>query len=75
MKATTINVQLKNGNAVLQDIPLTLDDGAIIKEALLFYSRNIEQIQKDMSDKGCTRLRDQAFYLRGDINELMDKLK
>lgn len=75
MKATTINVQLKNGNAVLQEIPLTIDDAEIIKEAMLFYARNVEQIQKDMMEKGCVRLRDQAFYLRSDINEIMDKLK
>lgn len=75
MKTTTINVQLKNGNAVLQEIPLSIDDAEIIKEAMLFYARNVEQIQKDMGEKGCVRLRDQAFYLRSDINDIMDKLK
>lgn len=75
MKTTTINVQLKNGNAVLQEIPLTVDDAEIIKEAMLFYARNVEQIQKEMTEKGCVRLRDQAFYLRSDINDIMDKLK
>lgn len=75
MKTTTINVQLKNGNAVLQEIPLSVDDAEIIKEAMLFYARNVEQIQKEMTEKGCVRLRDQAFYLRSDINEIMDKLK
>lgn len=75
MKTTTINVQLKNGNAVLQEIPLSVDDAEIIKEAMVFYARNVEQIQKDMTEKGCVRLRDQAFYLRSDINDIMDKLK
>lgn len=75
MKATEINVQFKNGKAILQEIPLTIDDAEIIKEAMLFYARNVEQIQKEMGERGCVRLRDQAFYLRSDINDIMDKLK
>ena len=63
MKTSRINVQLMNGQAVLREIELSPDDGNIILEALRFYQLNANQYQHEMADKGCVRLRDQAYYL------------
>lgn len=75
MKVNKITVQLKNGNAVLREIELSPDDGEIITEALRFYWLNSESIEKEMLERGCNRLRNQAFYLKCDLQDVMDKLK
>ena len=75
MKTTKITVQLKNGNAVLREIELSPDDGEIIIEALRFYWLNSENIEREMLERGCNRLRNQAFYLKCDLQDVMDKLK
>lgn len=75
MKTTTINVQLKNGKAVLREFELSPDDGEIIQEALRYYWINAENIEREMLERGCNRLRNQAFYLKCDLQDVMDKLK
>lgn len=64
-----------NGNAVLREIELSPDDSEIIIEALRFYWLNSENIEKEMLERGCNRLRNQAFYLKCDLQDVMDKLK
>lgn len=75
MKTTKINVQLKNGDAVLREIELTPDDGEIIQEAIRFYWLNAERFEKEMLEAGCIRLRNQAFFLKSDLQDVMDKMK
>ena len=75
MKANKINVQLINGQAVIREIELTIDDGNIILEALRFYQLHANEYQHDMANQGCIRLRDQAFYLKSDLTDVLDKLK
>ena len=75
MKTNKINVQLINGQAVLREIELSLDDGNIIMEALRFYQLHANEYQHDMANKGCVRLRDQAYYLKQDLTDVLDKLK
>lgn len=75
MKTTKITVQFKNGNAVLREIEITPDDADIINEALRYYWINAENIEREMLERGCNRLRNQAFYLKCDLQDVMDKLK
>ena len=75
MKTNKINVQLINGQAVLREIELTPDDSNIIMEALRFYQLHANEYQHDMANKGCVRLRDQAYYLKQDLTDVLDKLK
>ena len=75
MKTTKITVQFKNGNAVLREIDITPDDADIINEALRYYWINAENIEREMLERGCNRLRNQAFYLKCDLQTVMDKLK
>ena len=75
MKTTKIVVQLKNGDAVLREIELTPDDGEIIQEAIRFYWLNAERFEKEMLEAGCIRLRNQAFFLKSDLQDVMDKMK
>ena len=75
MKTTKIVVQLKNGDAVLREIELTPDDGVIIQEAIRFYWLNAERFEKEMLEAGCIRLRNQAFFLKCDLQDVMDKMK
>lgn len=75
MKTTKINVQLKNGDVVLREIELTPDDGEIIQEAIRFYWLNAERFEKEMLEAGCIRLRNQAFFLKSDLQDVMDKMK
>lgn len=75
MKTTKLNVQLKNGDAVLREIELLPDDAEIIQEAIRFYWLNAERFEKEMYEAGCIRLRNQAFYLKNDLQDIMEKLK
>lgn len=75
MKTTKITVQLKNGNAVLREIELSPDDGEYIMEALKFYAMSAESLTQELAERNWIRLRDQAFYLRSDVKDVMEKLK
>lgn len=75
MKANKIIVQLKNGNALIRDFELTMDDAELIKEAITFYFINADVIEKEMLEKGSYRLRCQAFYLKNDLKDILEKLK
>ena len=75
MKTNKIVVQLKNGNAVLREIELSPDDGEYIMEALKFYAMSAESMVVELTDRNYLRLRDQAFYLKSDLKDILDKLK
>lgn len=75
MKPKSITVQVKNGNAVIREIELSIDDANYIMEALKFYANSSEKLRRELLDRNFIRLGEQAFYLRSDINDIMDKLK
>ena len=75
MKPKSITVQVKNGNAVIREIELSIDDANYIMEALKFYSNSSEKLRRELLDRNFIRLGEQAFYLRSDINDILDKLK
>lgn len=74
MKCEKINIQLKNKQAVIREIELIPDDAELIIEALRFYQLNSAYIEKEMLEKGCFRLRDQAYYLKSNIQTVLEKL-
>lgn len=75
MKPKSITVQVKNSNAVIREIELSIDDANYIMEALKFYANSSEKLRRELLDRNFIRLGEQAFYLRSDINDIMDKLK
>lgn len=75
MKPKSITVQVKNGNAVIREIELSIDDANYIMEALKFYASSSESLRMELLDRNFIRLGEQAFYLRSDINDILDKLK
>ena len=75
MKPKRITVQVKNGNAVIREIELSIDDANYIMEALKFYANSSEKLRRELLDRNFIRLGEQAFYLRSDINDILDKLK
>lgn len=75
MKPKNITVQVKNGNAVIREIELSIDDANYIMEALKFYVNSSEKLRRELLDRNFIRLGEQAFYLRSDINDILDKLK
>ena len=75
MKPKSITVQVKNGNAVIREIELSIDDANYIMEALKFYAGSSEKLRRELLDRHFIRLGEQAFYLRSDINDILDKLK
>ena len=75
MKPKSITVQVKNGNAVIREIELSIDDANYIMEALKFYASWSEKLRRELLDRNFIRLGEQAFYLRSDINDILDKLK
>lgn len=74
MKANKINIQLKNGKAVLREFEFSIEDWDLIQEAVNHYWIVADDLQHDMSEKGIVRLRDQAFYLKKDIEDIKDKM-
>ena len=75
MKPKSITIQVKNGNAVIREIELSIDDENYIMEALKFYASSSEKLRRELLDRNFIRLGEQAFYLRSDINDILDKLK
>lgn len=75
MKPKSITVQVKNGNAVIREIELSIDDANYIMEALKFYANSSEKLRRELLDRNFIRLGEQAFYLRSDISDILDKLK
>lgn len=75
MKPKSITVQVKNGNAIIREIDLSIDDANYIMEALKFYANSSEKLRRELLDRNFIRLGEQAFYLRSDINDILDKLK
>ena len=75
MKPKSITVQVKTGNAVIREIELSIDDANYIMEALKFYANSSEKLRRELLDRNFIRLGEQAFYLRSDINDILDKLK
>lgn len=74
-KYNKINIQLKKGNAVVREIELSNDDADLIYESIRFYWLNAERFEKEMLDRGCNRLRNQAFYMKKDLEDVLDKLR
>lgn len=75
MKANKVNIQLKNGNAVIREMEMTIDDWEVIQEAIRYYWINADNFEKEMLERGCIRLRNQAYYLKCDLQDIMDKVK
>ena len=75
MKANKLNIQLKNGSAVLREFELTIEDWDIIQESLNYYWINVDRIEKEMLDNGSIRLREAAFYLKKDLEDIKEKVK
>lgn len=75
MKANKVNIQLKNGNAVIREMEMTIDDWDVIQEAIRYYWINADNFEKEMLERGCNRLRNQAYYLKCDLQDIMDKVK
>lgn len=75
MKCEKINIQLKNKQAIIKEFEIIPEDAELIIEALRFYQLNSAYIEKEMLEKGCIRLRDQAYYLKSDIQTVLEKLQ
>lgn len=75
MKCEKINIQLKNKQAIIKEFEIIPEDADIIIEALRYYQLNCAYIEKEMLEKGCIRLRDQAYYLKSDIQTVLEKLQ
>lgn len=75
MKANKLILQYKNGNITLSEIELSVDDYNLINDAVKYYYHNLERIETDMEKDGFDSLRIQAFYLRKDLQNLIEKIK
>lgn len=75
MKANKLILQYKNGNITLSEIELTIDDYNLINDAVKYYYHNLERIETEMEKDGFDSLRIQAFYLRKDLQNLIEKIK
>lgn len=75
MKANKIILQYKNGNIVLSEIELSTEDYNLINDAVKYYYHNLEKVESEMEKEGFDTLRIQAFYLRKDLQNLIEKIK
>lgn len=75
MKANKLILQYRNGNITLSEIELTIDDYNLINDAVKYYYHNLERIETEMEKDGFDSLRIQAFYLRKDLQNLIEKIK
>lgn len=69
-----IEVKLFKGRMPVRDVEFKKDTGDIIIEAINFYLVNAEKIEEEMMKKGSTRMRNSAFYLKRDLQEVKDIL-
>lgn len=69
-----IEVKLFKGNIPIREMEFKKDTGDIIIEAINFYLVNAEKIEEEMLEKGSTRMRNSAFYLKKDLQEVKDIL-
>ena len=75
MKANKLILQYKNGNITLSEIELTIDDYNLINDAVKYYCHNLDKVEAEMEKDGFDALRIQAFYLRKDLQNLIEKIK
>lgn len=75
MKANKVNLQFKNGTAILREIEISIDDWELIQEAINHYWLEMDVLEKDLWHKGLIRLRDQAFYTKKDLEDIKDKIQ
>lgn len=75
MKANKLILQYKNGNITLSEIELTIDDYNLINDAVKYYYHNLDKVEAEMEKDGFDALRIQAFYLRKDLQNLIEKIK
>lgn len=75
MKANKLLLQYKNGNITLSEIELTIDDYNLINDAVKYYYHNLDKVEAEMEKDGFDALRIQAFYLRKDLQNLIEKIK
>lgn len=69
-----IEVKLFKGRMPVREMEFKKDTGEIILEAINFYLVNAEKIEEEMIEKGSFRLRNSAFYLKKDLQEVKDIL-
>lgn len=69
-----IEVKLFKGRMPVREIEFKRDTGEIIIEAINFYLVNAEKIEEEMLEKGSQRMRNSAFYLKRDLQEVKDIL-
>lgn len=69
-----IEVKLFKGNMPVREIEFKRDSGEIIVEAINFYLLNAEKFEEQMLEKGSQRMRNSAFYLKRDLQEVKDIL-
>ena len=67
-----IEVKLFKGNMPVREMEFKKDTGEIIIEAINFYLVNAEKIEEEMLEKGSMRMRNSAFYLKRDLQEVKD---
>ena len=65
-----IEVKLFKGNMPVREMEFKKDTGEIIIEAINFYLVNAEKIEEDMLERGSMRMRNSAFYLKQDLQEV-----
>lgn len=65
-----IEVKLFKGNIPIREMEFKKDTGDIIIEAINFYLVNAEKIEEEMLEKGSMRMRNSAFYLKQDLQEV-----
>ena len=75
MKANKVNLQFKNGTAILREFELSIDDWELIQEAINHYWLEMDVLEKDLWHKGLIILRDQAFYTKKDLEDIKDKIQ
>ena len=75
MKANKVNLQLKNGTAILREFEFSIDDWELIQEAINHYWLEMDVLEKYLLYKGLIRLRDQAFYTKKDLEDIKDKIQ
>lgn len=73
-KFDRVEVKLFKKKLPVREIEFGADTAETIVEAVRFYWINAERIESDMMKTGSQRLRNSAFNLKKDLQEVMDIL-
>lgn len=73
-KYDRVEVKLYKKKLPVREIEFGQDTAETILEAIRFYWINAERIENDMLKTGSQRLRNSAFNLKKDLQEVMDIL-